>query len=253
MAVLPKPQLDFLLETTFTQKVKRCASSRICGTCSSAFLLNGIWLLHHWTSSTVGSLCRAGHLQTADSEANAGRAFVSVALGLVQMGWNNLQCGSANLYELWFKLPEEACFQEEVCFVCVQAPKPGCRGKGKIQHSKIADSLTVRLVSALFRDLGPTSQLYPSSASLYTGRWDAIAAVLLIPPSSLSCSLLSLQEQKLDVCSALKPQLQTGEDSKSWRSKSAKVTMKGYAAVTPFQTQQLAPSAACVASRLELL
>jgi len=39
MAVLPKPQLDFLLETTFTQKVKRCASSRICG---SAFLLNGI-------------------------------------------------------------------------------------------------------------------------------------------------------------------------------------------------------------------
>ena len=57
--------------------------------------------------------CRAGHLQTADSEANTARAFVSASR------------------------------RKFVSCVCVQAPKPGCRGKGKIQHSKITDSLIV--------------------------------------------------------------------------------------------------------------
>lgn len=67
-------------------------------------------------------------------------------------------------------LPAEACLQEQVCCVCVRAPKPGRRGKGKVQHSKITDSLTVQLVSALFQDLDPSAKLYPSSASSYRRR-----------------------------------------------------------------------------------
>ena len=33
---------------------------------------------------------------------------------------------------------------EDVCFLCVRSPKPGRRGRGKVQHSKVKDKTTVQ-------------------------------------------------------------------------------------------------------------
>ena len=118
-------------------------------------------------------------------------AFVSLAL---TWGWYRFACVTALAFHGAMRvgeplravrsdivLPAEACLQEEVCFVCIRAPKSGRRGKGRIQHSKICDSQVVRLVAAVFQDLEPDAPLYPSSASSYRRRWDKIAEALALP------------------------------------------------------------------------
>ena len=90
-----------------------------------------------------------------------------------------LRCFRADLV-----LPSEAYLQEQVCFLGVRAPKPGRRGRGKVQHSKISDAATVDFVTWLFEHLDPSAALYPSSAGTYRRRWDKVAEALEIPVSS---------------------------------------------------------------------
>ena len=78
-------------------------------------------------------------------------------------------------------LPDEACLLEEVCFLRVASPKPGRRGRGKVQHARIADAFTVRLAVAVFSDLASDQPLYGISPSSYRRRWDKLLAALLIP------------------------------------------------------------------------
>ena len=45
-------------------------------------------------------------------------------------------------------LPEEAALQQKVCFLRVSKPKPGRRGRGRIQHARIDDEFAVDLAVA---------------------------------------------------------------------------------------------------------
>ena len=90
-----------------------------------------------------------------------------------------LRCFRADLV-----LPSEAYLLEQICFLGVRAPKPGRRGRGKVQHSKISDPATVEFVTWLFEDLDPSAALYPSSAGTYRRRWDKVTEALEIPVSA---------------------------------------------------------------------
>ena len=81
-------------------------------------------------------------------------------------------------------LPDEAGLQESICFLNIRAPKPGRRGRGRVQHTKIVHPEAVKLVVAVFQDLPSQAFLYPSSASSYRRRWDRLLTVLQIGKAS---------------------------------------------------------------------
>lgn len=75
-------------------------------------------------------------------------------------------------------LPEEAGLAGKVCFLRVGRPKPGRRGRGRVQHARISDAATVDLVKVAFGDLDADDLLYPCSAGAYRRRWDALLSAL---------------------------------------------------------------------------
>lgn len=81
-------------------------------------------------------------------------------------------------------LPEEALLSMPVCFVNVSAPKPGRRGKGRVQHARITDADTITLCRAAFCGLNGRMFLYPAAPSTYRKRWDALLLALGIPAST---------------------------------------------------------------------
>ena len=78
-------------------------------------------------------------------------------------------------------LPDEAGLSMRVCFLNISAPKPGRRGRGRQQHTKITDLHTVQLAEEFLQDLPVEGALYPSSLSSYRRRWDRILSELEIP------------------------------------------------------------------------
>lgn len=47
-------------------------------------------------------------------------------------------------------LPSDSGIDREVMFLRVGAPKPGRRGRGKVQHTRITDRMTVQLAVRFF-------------------------------------------------------------------------------------------------------
>ena len=80
-------------------------------------------------------------------------------------------------------LPEEAALQQKVCFLRVSKPKPGRRGRGRIQHARIDDEFAVDVAVAAFTYLDPSEKLFAATASTYRRRWDRVTAALKIPAS----------------------------------------------------------------------
>lgn len=78
-------------------------------------------------------------------------------------------------------LPDEAGLQEDVCFLQVGAPKPGRRGRGKVQHARIFDPLSVKLAVTAFGALKADDLLYPVAPATYRRRLDHLLATLGIP------------------------------------------------------------------------
>lgn len=78
-------------------------------------------------------------------------------------------------------LPRDAGLNEPVLFLRVGSPKPGRRGKGRIQHARISDELCIRLADYAFGNLAAGDSLYPVSPSTYRRRWDHLLATLKIP------------------------------------------------------------------------
>ena len=80
-------------------------------------------------------------------------------------------------------LPADAGLDEEVCFLRVGAPKPGRRGRGKVQHARISDTFSVKLAAAVFGMLASDELLYPVAPATYRRRWDHLLATLGVPKS----------------------------------------------------------------------
>lgn len=78
-------------------------------------------------------------------------------------------------------LPHEAGLDKPMMFLNISAPKPGRRGIGKIQHSRIRDPTTVALAAFAFGSLQKDDQLYPASASTFRKRWDLLLQALRVP------------------------------------------------------------------------
>lgn len=81
-------------------------------------------------------------------------------------------------------LPDEVGIQENICLLNIQAPKPGRRGRGRVQHTKIVHADAVKLAVSVFQDLPAQALLYPSSADSYRRRWDRLLSALQIEKSA---------------------------------------------------------------------
>ena len=79
--------------------------------------------------------------------------------------------------------PDEAGIPLPDIFVRVGAPKPGRRGRGRVQHTRISDPTAISVISRAFKELDRDEQLYPGSAASYRRRWNSILAALDISPS----------------------------------------------------------------------
>ena len=71
-------------------------------------------------------------------------------------------------------LPSESGLDRPIIFLNISAPKPGKRGIGKVQHSRIKDATAVTLASYVFDALPRDELLYPASASTSRRRWDEL-------------------------------------------------------------------------------
>ena len=80
-------------------------------------------------------------------------------------------------------LPDEAALLQKVCFLRVSKPKPGRRGRGRVQHARLDDAGAVDLAVAAFSHLDPSEKLFAATASTYRRRWDRAAEALQIPAS----------------------------------------------------------------------
>eukprot|EP00438_Fugacium_kawagutii_P001255 Skav223451 [mRNA] locus=scaffold350:925896:940241:- [translate_table: standard] len=78
-------------------------------------------------------------------------------------------------------LPADASLPPDTCFLQVGAPKPGRRGRGRVQHARINDRQAVELAVAAFGALEPDALLYPVAPATYRRRWDHLLTVLEIP------------------------------------------------------------------------
>ena len=77
-------------------------------------------------------------------------------------------------------LPEDSGIERDVCFLRVNAPKPGRRGRGRVQHARISDRFTVKLAQRILGPLQPDQLLYPASSSSYRRRWNKLLEELEI-------------------------------------------------------------------------
>ena len=62
-------------------------------------------------------------------------------------------------------------------------PKPGRRGRGRIQQARIIDSFTVWVAASVFQRLAPEEHLYSVDPATYRRKWDKLLEVLGIAPS----------------------------------------------------------------------
>lgn len=81
-------------------------------------------------------------------------------------------------------LPADLCVDDNVSFLRVGAPKPGRRGRGRVQHARVSHASTVRLLVSVFGNLEPEAFLFSASPAAYRRRWDKIAEALQVPHSS---------------------------------------------------------------------
>ena len=80
-------------------------------------------------------------------------------------------------------LPDEAALLQKFRFLRVSKPKPGRRGRGRVQHARVDDAGAVDLAVAAFSHLDPSEKLFAATASTYRRRWDRAAEALQIPAS----------------------------------------------------------------------
>ena len=81
-------------------------------------------------------------------------------------------------------LPKDLVTEDpNVVFLRIKNPKPGKRGIGLVQHSKISTPGIARFLESVFGALSPGSPLYPGSPSAYRKRWDVVLRALGIPNS----------------------------------------------------------------------
>lgn len=69
------------------------------------------------------------------------------------------------------------------CFLKVSKPKPGRRGMGRVQHSKIRDR-NVSFLSRLLLRVSGSEHLYPGSRSAFRYRWNHLLKTLLVPSTA---------------------------------------------------------------------
>lgn len=58
----------------------------------------------------------------------------------------------------------------DACFLRIDKPKPGRRGLGRIQHSRIKDSYTCKFLTWIQKDLSGKEPIYPGSAGAFLSR-----------------------------------------------------------------------------------
>ena len=78
-------------------------------------------------------------------------------------------------------LPADVSSDVESCFLLVKNPKPGRRGRGRVQHSRIRDPTAVLLAKSAFSGLEPDARLYSGSPASFRRRWDRILESLMVP------------------------------------------------------------------------
>ena len=79
-------------------------------------------------------------------------------------------------------LPKDLVSEDpNVVFLRIKNPKPGKRGIGLVQHSKINTPGVARFLDSIFGDLAPSAPLYCGSPSAYRKRWDTILRALGVP------------------------------------------------------------------------
>lgn len=78
-------------------------------------------------------------------------------------------------------LPTDSGIDRNVMFLRVGAPKPGRRGRGRVQHTRISDAVTIQLATSVFGQLSADEFLYPAAPATYRRRWDRLLEVLEIP------------------------------------------------------------------------
>ncbi len=71
-------------------------------------------------------------------------------------------------------------------FFRIQKPKPGRRGLGRVQHTKILSDAVVKFLAAFLGDLKPQMHIYDGSAGAFRTRWNRLLSGLHVP---LSCGL----------------------------------------------------------------
>ena len=67
------------------------------------------------------------------------------------------------------------------CFLRICKPKPGRRGMGRVQHSKILDQNVVRFLENLFGQRRANEKIYSGSPSAFRTRWNKLLLALGIP------------------------------------------------------------------------
>lgn len=78
-------------------------------------------------------------------------------------------------------LPADVSSDVESCFLLVKNPKPGRRGRGRVQHARIRDPTAVLLAKSAFSGLEPDARLYSGSPASFRRRWDRILESLMVP------------------------------------------------------------------------
>lgn len=69
-------------------------------------------------------------------------------------------------------------------FFRIQKPKPGRRGIGRVQHTKIVDLNACKFLSFVLEDCAGEVFVYPGSASSFRTRWEKLLRGLKIPLNS---------------------------------------------------------------------
>eukprot|EP00438_Fugacium_kawagutii_P026205 Skav223835 [mRNA] locus=scaffold1256:189550:193986:- [translate_table: standard] len=69
-------------------------------------------------------------------------------------------------------------------FFRIQKPKPGRRGMGRVQHTKITNDSACLVLCRVLERLSSDAHIYPGSAAAFRTRWTKLMAGLAIPPSA---------------------------------------------------------------------
>eukprot|EP00439_Symbiodinium_sp_Y106_P018012 s7219_g2.t1 len=96
--------------------------------------------------------------------------------GLARIG-EVLKCRRRDLL-----LPQDLLDDElHVVYLNFRESKTATRGRPKVQHTRVNDSLAVALIEQAFSDLAPDHLLWPSSPAAYRYRWDFLLKQLDVP------------------------------------------------------------------------